>query len=240
MKQFCILILALFVVMLSSCIDGDEEIFLHADGSARMIAIYSLPAMIFSDEDAAKLQQQIAEGIGGEKKVRLLTNKIERINGKQVITIEVETADLMELGDLMGQEPDQKKEEKSGQVLDALLGDFIFRREGLAVGVNRKVDLAPLLDQFVGEQWPSMLGDSEFRYTIHFPKAVKESNAHAVSNGGKTVKWVYQLGECKKTPIELDMVAPIPLPWWVYAGLGLVVLLLLWVIVKLLCRKKKA
>lgn len=241
MKQVLILFLALLPMLLSSCIEGDEEIFLNADGSARMKAVYSLPAIIFSDKDAAKLQAQITKEIGEEERVNLLTNKVERVNGKQVITIEVETADLLELEDLIDEESDSDDEKgsKSEQILDTLLGEFAFRREGLGAGVNRKVDLEPLLDKFVGERWPSMLGDSEFRYTIHFPEAVKVSNAHEVTNGGRTVKWRYKLSECREKPIELDMVASIPVPWWVYAGLAVVVILLILGVWKLISVIKK-
>lgn len=231
------LLLALFTALLSSCIEGDEEIFLNADGSARMIAVYSLPAIIFSDEDAAKMKEQIAKELGEEEKINLLTNKIERSSGKQVITIEIEAANILDLEALMDKGEDENKQDasKSEQVLDALLGELSFRREGLAAGVNRKVDLKPLLDKFVGERWPSMLGDSEFRYTVHFPKPVKASNAHEVSNGGKTVKWAYKLNECGENPIELDVVTSVPLPWWVYAILVILILLLLLGAWKMVC-----
>ena len=240
MKSLGRMFLFLLTVLLSSCIEGDEEIFLNADGSARLKAVYSLPAIIFSDEDAERMKEQIAKEIGEEEKIILLTNKVEKVNGKQVITIEVETGNLVRLEDLMGDDDlDDDSGDKSEQILDTLLGEFTYQREGLAVGLNRKVDLAPLLDKYVGPRWPSMVGDSEFRYTIHFPKAVKTSNAHESFNGGRTVKWKYKLSDCRETPIELSIVAPIPVPWWLYAGLGCVVVLILVGIWKWVARMKR-
>jgi len=228
MKQAILTFLSFTLLLLSSCIDGDEEIFLNADGSARLKAVYTVPTLIFSDEDAAALTAIIAKEVGEEKKLNLITNKVEKVDGRQVITIEVETGDVVDLEELLdsADSDDGDDESKSEKLLDALVGEFVLKREGLSAGINRKVDLAPLLEKYLGKSGGAMLGDSEFRYTIHFPKAVERSNAHEVLNGGKTLKWKYKLSECKEKPIELDMVAPVPLPWWVYAGVGAVVLLL--------------
>lgn len=238
MRFIGLAVLTLLCLLLPSCIEGDEEIFLNADGSARLKAVYKVPALIFSDKDAAEMHSKIAKEIGEEDKVNLLTNTVERINGQQVITIEVETGDLVKLEDVMEQssKSDNKKDSKSEQALDALLGQFIFRREGLNVGINRKVDLAPLLEQYLGERGASMLGTSEFRYTIHFPEAVKSSNAHEVLDGGKTLKWRYKLSECAERPIELNIVTPLPLPWWVYTVVGAVSLLMVVVVYRVVSR----
>ena len=247
MKFVIFFFLSLLTFLLSSCIDGEEEIHINADGSARMKAMYSLPALIFSDEDAASLRELIEREIGKEETVDLLTNTVEKVSGKQIITIEVETADLRNLEKLLSQVDDghdsgdggEEGKEKSDLILRALLGDLTYEREGLAVAANRKIDLAPLLDKFAGDRWHSMVGDSEFRYTIHFPEALKSTNAHKLSNDGKSAMWSYKLADSKNGPFELDMLVPIPLPWWVFAGLGLVVLLILLGLWKLISMVKK-
>ncbi|BDS08735.1 hypothetical protein NT6N_37750 [Oceaniferula spumae] len=227
------------VLLLSSCIDGDEEIFLHGDGSARLKAVYTVPALIFSDEDAADLIAIIDKEIGEEEKLNLLTNSVERVNGQRVITIEVETGDLVNLEDLLDKHSKSisgDSKSKSDRLLHALLGDFVIERQGLKAGINRKVDLTPLLEQYLGKRGTGMLGESEFRYTIHFPQEVESTNAHEVLNGGKTLKWKYKLAECKEKPIELQMVAAVPIPWWIYAIVGGVVLLLVLIAWKVIRR----
>lgn len=233
MKYAILTFLSLILLLLSSCIDGEEEIFLNEDGSARLKAVYTVPTLIFSDEDAAELSAIIAKEIGDEKKLKLITNKIEKVEGQQVITIEVETGNVVDLEKLMeihDESDDDEGKSKSDKMLHALMGKFAIERKGLSAGINRKVDLGPLLEQYLGKRGTSMLGDSEFRYTIHFPKAVERSNAHEVLDDGRTLKWKYKLSECKEKPIELDMVAPVPLPWWVYAFVGLLVVSLIWLI----------
>ena len=231
-------------MVLSSCIDGDEEIFLNADGSASMKVIYSLPALMLSDADGKELRQSIQDGLGNDTRIDLVTNTVERVDGRQVITVEVATENLLELEGLTGGESDpnqhQQQPGKSEELLKALLGEFIVNRDGLTASINRKVDLTPLLEKYLGARGPSILGDSEFRYTIHFPNAVDASNAHEVTNNGKTVMWKYKLRECAEKPIELDIVASVPLPWWIYVTVGLVVIAVIWIGWKLISKKTKS
>jgi len=196
---------------------------------------------VFSDEDAASLNESIEKGLGKEEKINLLTNTVNKEGGKQVITIEIETKDLTQFEDLLAVDDpsDGTEKSKSDQILETLLGKLLLRREGLSAGINRKVDLGPLLDKFVGERWPAMVGDSEFRYTIHFPDEVKTSNAHEVLNDGRTLVWNYKLVDCKEGAMELDMVVPIPVPRWVYVIVVLCAIFLLFGILLLIRKLSK-
>lgn len=241
MKSVTFFFLTMVTLMLASCIDGEEEITIRDDGSAKLRAMYSLPVLILSDADASEFREQIENEVGKDEQVNLLTNTVEKVRGKQVITIEVETEDLRNLENLLSKKDDvsggdsgeEKELSKSDLILSSLLGDLEYRRDGLAVAAQRRVNLAPLLDKYAGDRWHSMLGDSEFRYIIHFPKALQASNAHELTNGGKTALWRYQLADCKDGPFLMDVVAAVPLPWWVFAGGGLLVLLILLVLWKL-------
>ncbi len=106
------------------------------------------------------------------------------------------------------------------------MGTITVTLDGLKAGLTRDVDLGALLDENLGKNSASILGDSEFRYIVHLPEAAETSNAHTVENDGRTLKWAFKLSECRNKPISLNMVASIPLPWWVYAA-GIVILLLL-------------
>jgi len=247
MKSVIFFFLTSVTLMLTSCIDGEEEITIRDDGSAKLRAMYSLPSLILSDADASEFREQIENEVGKDEKVNLLTNTVEKVRGKQVITIELETADLRNLENLLSQKDDgngghsdeQKELSKSDLILNSLLGDLGYKRDGLAVAAQRRVNLAPLLDKYAGDRWHSVLGDSEFRYIIHFPKALQSSNAHELTNGGKTALWRYRLADCKDGPFEMDIVAAVPLPWWVFVGGGLLVLLILFVLWRLVSIVKR-
>lgn len=232
--------LALVMVLISSCIDGEEEVFIEADGSARVKAVYRVPGMLFSAEDAERLKTNIAEEVEKEKHLTLMTNRIDKENGSRIVTIEIETDNMLAIEGALAEHVPGVNRSKADQMLHAIMGDITVSLQGLSADFSREVYLEPLFNEHLGNGGMSILGDSEFRYIVHLPEAVEQSNAHVVEDGGRTLMWSYKLRECAQKPILLQMVAPIPLPWWVYAA-GLVILLLLfWAVWKWRVRKPRS
>ncbi len=225
MKLFIFSLLAMSLMLLNSCIDGEEEVFIHADGSGRVKLQYQVPGMIFSDADAKVLIETIEREVGKRENLQLLTNRVENENGQKIIHVEIATDNVAGLDDDDVSEDDTSSESdeasKSDKWLHALLGDVKVDVSGVSAAVSRQVNLEPLLEEYLGTRGVSLLGESEFRYTVHLPTAVEQSNAHEVLNGGKTLKWRYLLRECKQKPIVMGLKASIPLPWWVYGGVGM-------------------
>ena len=222
MKVLCLALGAVFLMMLSSCIEGDEEIVIREDGSSHLKMRYQVPGMIFSAKDAKELVEILERELGHKDHLTLVKNRVDLVRGQRVIQIEIETEPGVEFeGGIGGEASENQKdaESKSNKMLHALVGDILTQRNGLSVEVVRRVNLQPLLDEYVGKNSTSMLGDSQFRYTVHLPKAALESNADEISADGKTLKWCYNLRETDQKPISMRLVAPIPLPWWVY-GVG--------------------
>ena len=233
MKYLFCFLLALLPMFLSSCkIDGEEEITVREDGSAHLTMRYEVPGMIFSDKAANDLVATLDKELGNKEDVRLITNRVDLEKGQRVIHIEFEVDAGADLDGLLD-EPDASSgadgggEQKSDKMLRAIVGELNAQIEGLSVGVTRKVNLEPLLDEYIGKRGASMLGDFEFRYTVHLPTAAEQSNAHQVLDGGKTLKWRYFLREMKQKPILMSATVPVPFPWWVYVLAGLVLCLVL-------------
>ena len=173
-----------------------------------------------------------------EKHLKLLTNTVVNENGVRVITIELETDNMMELEGALAAHTPGVKPSKADTMLLAIMGNITVNFKGLSADFTREEDLASLLEGQLGKGGAGILGKSEFRYTVHLPAAVDESNAHSVENGGRTLKWRYRLSECVEKPIVLHMVAPIPLPWWIYALAIVAALLLVWGIYALIKKLK--
>jgi hypothetical protein len=228
MRRVLFSLLALVVFLLNSCIDGEEEVFIEADGSARVKAVYRVPGMLFSVEDAEELKTNIIEEVEKQKHLKLITNRVDKENGNRIVTIEIETDDMMALEGALAEHTPGVNPSKADKMLHAIMGNITVSLHGLSADFSREVDLRPMLEENLGKGSATILGDSEFRYIVHLPKAVEQSNAHFIENGGKTLKWAYKLRECAQKPILLKMVAPIPLPWWVYAVVTVVLLLLVW------------
>ena len=223
--------LVFFCCLMYACIEGEEDVWIEADGSARIVATYRVPAMLLSEKDSEQFKQSVESGIGANPHLRLVTNRVDREQGRRVIRLEIETDQIAALEDLGGKPDPNIQPTKSSRILNAILGTIEMNMEGLNVSLRREVDLKPLLDKYVGKNASAMLDDSEFRYTIHLPKGVKNSNAHEVSENGQVLRWRYNLGELKGEPIVMHMIAPVPIPWWLYVvvvAIALVILGVAW------------
>jgi hypothetical protein len=69
-----------------------------------------------------------------------------------------------------------------------------------------------------------MLGSAAFKYTIHLPSRVRENNAHLVSDDGKTVSWNFKLQDYFENPMAMSFRADLPIPWWAWLLLALLIL----------------
>ena len=235
MKYVALFLTTLMLAMLSSCIDGEEEVFIKADGSARVKAVYRVPALLMTADDSEEMRTNITEEVERHRNLKLLTNRVENVGGERIITIEIEMDDMMQVGGILSGHTSGVKPSKADQMLHAIMGNISVALVGLKVDFSREVDLDPLLNG----RGTSFLGDSEFRYIVHLPEAAESSNAHVVEDGGRTLRWAFKLSECGEKPIVLSMVAPVPLPWWVYALAVVVGAFLLWGVC-VLVRKWKA
>lgn len=226
MKWLLYGLLSILLVSLNSCIDGEEEVFLNADGSGRMKVQYRVPGMLLSQREADELVAIIDKEVGEKDNLQLVANRVDSQKGQKIIRIEIEAKNVVELDGMLDDHGEGSESEATGKtdkILHALLGEMEVTISGLSASVKRAVDLDPLLHEYLGKNGSVLLGESEFRYTVHLPEAVEQSNAHETSQDGKTLKWVYKLRECKQTPINMHLQAPISIPWWGYAGGGVLV-----------------
>ncbi|MFK7910985.1 MAG: hypothetical protein AB8F34_10360 [Akkermansiaceae bacterium] len=238
MQIFKLISLVVLCLVIQACIHGEEDVWIEADGSARVKATYRVPAMLLSAKEAEAFKQTVESEIGANKNLSLITNRIDREKGERVIRLEISTDDVTELENMTVDHEPGVVRTKSDKILHAILGTIELEMDGLNARLKREVDLNPLLEEYLGNNAAAMLSDAEFRYSVHVPKAVASSNAHSVSDDGRVLRWRYGLAELKGQPIVMQMTAPVPLPWWVYAAAGLLVALLLWAAWLLLSRSR--
>ena len=232
--RFTRLIILLFLfIQLTSCIEGDEEVWLKKDGSARVEAEYRVPPLLLKEKDAADFVRAIDQGVGSNENLRLVTNRVDKEQGRYVIRIGIEADDITKLRGILPSNGPSEPQTKADKILHAILGSIDVKAQGLSARLRREVNLAPLIDQYVGSNSAILLGNAEFRYVVHLPEAVDESNAHEVSKDGRTLRWRYGLADLKGKPITMSMTAPVPIPWWVYVLLLGVVLLVFLGVVKI-------
>jgi len=109
----------------------------------------------------------------------------------------------------------------------ALIGNIGVQQKGLFLAISREIEFSKIFRGTPIENNPSFLGDTSFRYTIKLPKAASEHNAHSTENGGRTLHWSYLATDHFSQPVQLKMLAPIPLPQWLFPALIILALFLL-------------
>ncbi len=226
--------LSLFItaMLLSSCVEGEEEIWIKADGSGRVIAHYEIPLVALSQmtdpEDmirALRLVDEKEEGLC----IHELSFKKNR--GKAIFHFEASFHDARELLDISARNEALFAEETSAdpEQMTAVAGEIDFTIKGLTPTFSRSISLIGMFPPIVTKR-PTMLGPSRFKYTMHLPAKVKESNAHAISADGRSVSWTFFLKDHLEEEMEMSFTTELPLPWWAWLCLALFAFLLAWFI----------
>lgn len=197
-------------VLLASCIDGHEEIWLNANGSGRAEVHYSLPAA------AAKFQ-------GGETGVQRMivgflqacpamsgsTCEVSTVGDRLQIRVRIDFASALELqkvatGSALAKLPSSAT---------GLMGDFDVKLRGLHVDFARTIRAGDALPGAIFMPVASFK-DRRLTYIIHLPRAATQSNATRVEDSGRTLVWEVPLAVAIQGPVVTRFSAPIPLPRW--------------------------
>jgi hypothetical protein len=198
-------------VLLVSCIDSREEIWINADGSGRVEVSCSLPAA------AARLQ-------GGEVGVKkLISELLQKSQALQSSSCEVSTeGDRLKIcvKAAFASALDFKKIadgtsfKKLPPAAMKLRGEIKAQLHGLTLDYSRTIS--------AGEAIPgvSFIPASQFKnrnltYIIHLPVVALESNATSVTDGGRTLIWDFPLAQAIQQPVVTRFKAKIPIPTWV-------------------------
>jgi hypothetical protein len=207
-------LLAAYALLLTSCIDGREEVWLETDGSGRAHFRYDIPAT------AARFQG----GVEGVEK--LLASLLEDFPGSTSavvidgdrLKVEVRLA-FTSVAEISKMRSSLEGHRVPGS-LEHLAGIFDVKREGLSVDFTRTVSPGKALPT-------AFIPASEFRdrgltYILHLPVVPKESTATRTENGGLTHIWEQSLSSAIRKPVVIHFKARIPVPGWIIAtGAGL-------------------
>lgn len=247
LRFLCIVSLGILCALLSSCIDGQEELTILDDGSGTMQISYNIPLRALSASETKQLEDFIKEVDQRHASITLTHFSTQPSGfGMQRLEASLEFTSIQEVAkiyedEICGPNAPQPEPQMKGLIEKAcaLVGKFRTTFTGLSVSVDREVDLQPLFEAKITN--PKALGESEFRYIMHLPHAVGETNATSVSEDRKTLQWTVKLRDHFDKPIIMH--SSIPLPWWLVLGTGAIALLLLllivWLVRKLFRQKSK-
>jgi hypothetical protein len=225
-------ILAIVTPLLSSCIDGREEVWVNADGSGRADLRYEVPAT------AARLR-------GGEEGVRQLiadllkdtptaTHEVVQEGDRLKIRVKM---DFQSPGDLKSITSSSSAKQKAPASFQYLAGKFDVRRDFRTVDFTRTISPGKALPTVLIP--PSEFKDRKLTYILHLPMVPSETTATRVENNGRTLVWEKPLSGDIRQPLVVHFKAKIPVPPWLIASAAGVALLLLSVPALLFVRKRQ-
>lgn len=196
-------------VLVTSCIDGREELWLEADGSGRAEITYTLPVA------AARLH-------GGESGIREMITRFLKDTPEITSSICEVTSDEEQLQVRVRAVFDSALDLKSvsqGRAIHQLPNSASHLAGVVTADISgRTVDFSRSISAGKALPVASFLPAAQFEghrlvYIMHLPVAATESNAIRVEDSGRTLVWDVPLGEALNSPIVTRFKMDIPIPW---------------------------
>jgi hypothetical protein len=214
--------IAILCALLSSCINGREEIWLNADGSGRADLFYDVPAAAARFQGgAAGIDKLIGSLI---EKLPDHSHEITQQDDRLKVRVKVSFKSPEELTSLTSSVSGRKVPSS----LEHLGGIFEVKQDLLDVDFTRTISPAKALPvAFIPR---SEFENRKLTYIVHLPVRAVETNADRVENGGRTLTWEQPLAAAIREPIVVHFKAKIPLPAWLIAAVWGVVILIALVI----------
>lgn len=206
-----------------------------------MIAHYELPSAVAARMGPPGVyRRELARIDEEEDGIQINDLQFGFVKGKLVIHLEIEFDNALDLFEISERQGEQFAGETGmpPSELETFLGGIDVKLDGAAVNYQREMNLGPFFPGIVRDN-PGMLDDSAFRYVIHLPVASESSNAHLISNEGRTLEWNFLLRDYVSKPIQMSFVSKSLVPWWVWVVsiiLLLVIVFFIWQIFKRVSR----
>jgi len=159
--------LLLFVCFfLSSCVEGEEEVWINSDGSGRFIAHYEFPIIALKDlGDPDVFVEMIHKIDQREESIEIMDLYFVKKKNKAIFHLEASFEDAGALLELAARNQDLLIEDTGAdpQQVEQMAGSTVFQLNGLTPTFHRTVILEGLIDQSL----KGFLGRSNFKYTMH-------------------------------------------------------------------------
>jgi hypothetical protein len=220
--------------LLTSCIDGREEIWLEANGSGRADVTYSLPAAAARLQGGESgIQSMIEEFLKNTPAISASSCAVTTEGDRLKIRVQTSFASALDLKDISA----GKAIKKLPSAANGLTGEIQAKVRGLSVEFARTMRLG---DALPGSQFipASQLAGRNLTYIIHLPKAATDSNATRTEDSGRTLIWDFPLSQALQGPITTRLTAPIPIPNWATATISILGIALMILAVRKLIRRQ--
>jgi len=229
-------VLALACLLLPSCIDGNEEIRINADGSGTCVATYLVPvAAVAASGGQDKMRSQVEEWAASQDDLRLDALEISEEGDRLRIHAALSFDSALALIDASSPEA----MEKLPAAARALAGTLDFRMRGRQVELTRTVSPRAALGSAMLFTSPGELANHRLTYQITLPTAPDSHNATRTVDGGRTLVWDYPLDEAVENSPTMNLVATVPIPWWLWLAAAVLLLAIVWGLIAIVRRLRR-
>lgn len=239
-------LLALLPVRLSlllvSCIEGEEEIWLEPDGSGRIEATYKMPTVVAQKiGDPDELVEILKNAAARDPHIELTSVSHQTRRGGVTLKFSGTFDDLRKLATFPQRQLRDPAEPDKRVKAEVLFGTTHLDISWRGLSYERQVDISWLLKSSPAAKSivrvPALLGNSSFRYTLNLPTSARESNSTTQSQDGHKLEWLFPLKNHVQEPMHLTAEGDLPLPGTLWL-IPLAVLVLLFLIQNRRARKK--
>ncbi|MCU0796208.1 MAG: hypothetical protein MUF31_09770 [Akkermansiaceae bacterium] len=218
------LLAVFFALLLSSCFDIREEIWIGRDGSGRIDFTYVVPSQALTLAGGEEeIRKSVETMMSSEPGMHLDRFDITPTDRGTRIEIEARIDTLDSLLDL--KESDTMT--RMPPIGEKLMGTFDIRLSPQGIDFERHIDAGAALGLARLAISPAERRERKMEYIIHLPTSAKSTNADQVLDEGRTLVWKRSLGEALSSPLRMGFQAPLPIPLWalilvpLLLGLGL-------------------
>lgn len=195
---------------LFACIEGREEIWLQSDGSSRTEITFVTNAS--ARRSIQKGMQPLVDAATELPGIHITGPNYRSLNFTTIevtttLTIDSPQAALRLQDRLLSPTGDATPLDPTTK---ALIGEIQTQRNGLDFTIQRAIltdTLLPLKNSTPAakKRNQALLNDAKLDYIIHLPVPPSQSNAHQVSNQGKTLSWTFPLIDHLDSPPILSL-----------------------------------
>lgn len=231
-QKLAILFLA---VVLPSCLDSEEEIWINADASGAARITITVPTAAMSLHGGETGVKKLAEDFL-QTSPAFTTYLVETKSEKDRTTVNIVFTFDNALDFLDSSFTESLETLPGGGGKFAGTTEIEF--QGLSLAFSRSTELSKAIPGAMFFPKSQLVGH-EVKTTIHLPKAATTHNATSTADGGRTLVWITPLATAMRQPVETDFIMPLPIPWMTIAVTMLVLLLLLTFLIYYVIRRRK-
>lgn len=203
-------------MLLASCVDGREEIWIARDGSGHASVDLQFPS------SAAKLyggiqglERLLADLLANTEALHDTHHEVTTIDNRVHLHVTARFRSVMDLKEMASHLPSRNTLPPAAS---GFAGVVTLKTRGRHLDFSRT--LSPAASLPGASLLPTTSWKGRLTYILHLPEPATTTNATRTEDANRTLIWEIPLAGLMRKPATLEFSAPIPIPFWVWPTLA--------------------